>query len=621
MTAWGSLGDQLPPVFRDRDELASSADLAAAVREGLEQSATLIVVCSPRSAQSRWVNEEIRSFVELGRRDRIRLLIVDGEPGSTDPTLDPIPPAILADGAAEPLAADARKSQDGKTGAFLKVLAGLLDVPYDELRQREAQRRQRRLAIVATASTVGLIATTGLAVIAWLARNEAVRQREVAMERTMTAERTLDFVKSMFRVADPSEARGANIAAREVVDRGARMLDEGLEQEPAVKADLGVTLAEVYGALGLYQRSDALVRRSFAVRHDQPPVLARQYAALGESQSRLGDYEAAQASFRNAARLLEGQGATEALRSRVLAGLGQAQSARDEFDVANATLRRALAIDRARGAEGRADVARDLEALGLNAFYSGDIGAARPLITQALALRRETGGEASPSVADNLNTLASIAYLEGDLAEAESLYRRNLAVDERVLGPEHPDLAITLNNLARMQIEQRKFATAVPLLERAEVIAEAERGELHDDMVFVYANLAIALRHTGQPRRAEQLLGQALAAARQHGHRALGPILAEIADLRCQSGRAAEGAPLLEEAARVTAADYPDDPWRTAWVETVRASCLERAGRAEEGRALLRRSAPVLAARWPATTLFGAEARRRAAAAGLRIAR
>ena len=92
--------------------------------------------------------------------------------------------------------------------------------------------------IVAAASAAGSVLTTGLAVTAWLARNEAIHQRQVAEQRTLTAERTLDFVKSMFRVSDPSEARGASITAREVVDRGARMLDHGLDQEPAAKAYL-----------------------------------------------------------------------------------------------------------------------------------------------------------------------------------------------------------------------------------------------------------------------------------------------------------------------------------------------------------------------------------------------
>ena len=50
----------------------------------LRESRYLIVICSPRAAASRWVNEEVLYFKRLGRADRILALIVDGEPNATD---------------------------------------------------------------------------------------------------------------------------------------------------------------------------------------------------------------------------------------------------------------------------------------------------------------------------------------------------------------------------------------------------------------------------------------------------------------------------------------------------------------------------------------------------------
>src|SRR5690348_15903042 len=60
---FGPIAARLPPVFRDREELASSSDLAAAVKAALGESATLIIICSPNSAQSKWVNEEVKTFI------------------------------------------------------------------------------------------------------------------------------------------------------------------------------------------------------------------------------------------------------------------------------------------------------------------------------------------------------------------------------------------------------------------------------------------------------------------------------------------------------------------------------------------------------------------------------
>ena len=77
-TAAGVIPARLTPVLRDRDELPSAIDLNRKVEEALGQSANLIVICSPRAAASRWVNEEVLAFKRLGRANRIFCLIVDG---------------------------------------------------------------------------------------------------------------------------------------------------------------------------------------------------------------------------------------------------------------------------------------------------------------------------------------------------------------------------------------------------------------------------------------------------------------------------------------------------------------------------------------------------------------
>ena len=79
-TPFGKVPSRLSPVFRDREDLSSATDLSQSIKRELEQSETLVVICSPASAGSRWVNEEIRYFQSLGRADRIHALIVDGEP-------------------------------------------------------------------------------------------------------------------------------------------------------------------------------------------------------------------------------------------------------------------------------------------------------------------------------------------------------------------------------------------------------------------------------------------------------------------------------------------------------------------------------------------------------------
>src|SRR4051812_38796570 len=140
----GAVPRRIFPVFRDREELASSASLGENIETALRQSRALVVICSPRAAASRWVNEEIKLYKSMGREDRVFCLIVDGEPNAApDSGLPECFPAVLRE-PAEPIAADAREGKDGKRNALLKLVAGIIGVSYDQLRQRERQRRIRQ---------------------------------------------------------------------------------------------------------------------------------------------------------------------------------------------------------------------------------------------------------------------------------------------------------------------------------------------------------------------------------------------------------------------------------------------------------------------------------------------
>jgi tetratricopeptide (TPR) repeat protein len=177
------LPGRLNPVFRDKEELASSSDLGDSIRTALAHSEALVVVCSPAAAASRWVNEEIRAFRELAPGRPILCLMVAGSPEPEAPDRA-FPPMLLRDDTGrtlpEPLAADPRAEADGKRGALVKVAAGLLGVGVDALRQRDQQRRNRVLAAITAGAAAVAVVTIGLAINASIARDEAELRRDQA---------------------------------------------------------------------------------------------------------------------------------------------------------------------------------------------------------------------------------------------------------------------------------------------------------------------------------------------------------------------------------------------------------------------------------------------------------
>jgi hypothetical protein len=170
-TRLGIIPRRIFPVFRDRDELPGAADLGGKLKNALRQSRYLIVICSPHSAKSQWVNEEVKTFKALGREDRVLCLIVGGEPFASNKEGSELeecfPPAVryrvnesgeLTDVGTEPIAADARKGKDGRVNSRFKLLAGILEIGYNELKQREKQReRAHRIRLAATTAAVFLV--------------------------------------------------------------------------------------------------------------------------------------------------------------------------------------------------------------------------------------------------------------------------------------------------------------------------------------------------------------------------------------------------------------------------------------------------------------------------------
>lgn len=191
----GPIPARLKPVFRDREELGASADLSGPIRKALAASNALIVICSPRSAQSKWVNEEINEFQKLGKGRHIYCLIIDGHPHAAEqlntPDLECFPPALndgigeeISGAIIEPLAGDARPGKDGRRNAMLKIVAGILGVEFDRLRQRDNERRNRFLLSTSTAAVVLAVVMSGLAWTAVQGRRDAQQSQALQLLNT-----------------------------------------------------------------------------------------------------------------------------------------------------------------------------------------------------------------------------------------------------------------------------------------------------------------------------------------------------------------------------------------------------------------------------------------------------
>lgn len=154
------------PVFRDRDELDTGI-LGNELRQRLENSKYLIVICSPNSAQSAWVSDEVQAFIDMGRLEYIIPFIIDGEPQSyadgkacERPLLGECFPKALrqwnTEHPQESLLGIA-VNDDGEKNrqkAFVRVVSRMLGVSFDTLWRRH--KREVRTIAVAICTSVAI---------------------------------------------------------------------------------------------------------------------------------------------------------------------------------------------------------------------------------------------------------------------------------------------------------------------------------------------------------------------------------------------------------------------------------------------------------------------------------
>ena len=190
-----SLPKEIRPIFRDALELAGGV-LAKEIEAALQQSKFLIVICSPNSAKSPWVNKEIQTFIDLGREDRIIPFIIDGTPFSDNEEAECFPPALRS-------LKDEREllginiNEMGRDAAAVKVVARMFGLKFDALWQRYEREKRKKMYWIAAGTITAFLCISGIALWMYQQKKETQQANWMMMENhaRMVAEKSKDEVK------------------------------------------------------------------------------------------------------------------------------------------------------------------------------------------------------------------------------------------------------------------------------------------------------------------------------------------------------------------------------------------------------------------------------------------
>jgi len=497
-------------------------------------------------------------------------------------------------------------------------------------RLRKYVRRHRVAVTVAAGLFVLLAVFAGL---------QAVQLRRITRERDR-ANRITEFMTNMFKVSQPSEARGNSITAREILDKSSKDIDTGLSKDPELQAKMMDTMGTVYRSLGLYSPSEALLSRSLDIKRarlgEQDPETLSTAAGLATTlwnEGRFPDAEKLLRTTIDSQRRVLGVEDPATLRSMsdlaiVFHGQGHDADAekldrqiveierrvlgpehpetlttisnlalvlRDEggrYAEAEKFNREVLEARRRTLGQDHPDTLRSIANLAFTLQTEGGRDAeAESLLRGVLETQRRMLGPEHPDTLRTIGTLAILLNRSGQRAAAEQLQRDLLEIQRRTLGPAHAGTLNTMSNLAATLVEEKKLQEAEQLGRQTLALQQEKYGTEHRDTLRTMLNLGATLQDEGKLAEAEKMERQCLEVAGKvlkPGNNIVPMLLYNLSTILDKQGHRPESEKTLREAIEGARHAFgPNDPNTPMFIYSL-GGLLAREGRREEALAALR---------------------------------
>jgi serine/threonine protein kinase/tetratricopeptide (TPR) repeat protein len=380
---------------------------------------------------------------------------------------------------------------------------------------------------------MGVAAASGAAVLlVAFAITQAVQLRRITRERDR-ANRITEFMTGMFKMSDPSEARGNSITAREVLDNASKEIDTGLTKDPELQARLMFTMGKVYLSLGLDSSAQSLLERALGI---QRRVLGSEHPETLESATSVGKALRYQGHYPEAEKL---ERQTLEIQRRVLgphhpstltsiSDLANTLFSEGHYPEAEKLQRDTLEIRRRVLGPQHPDTLSSMNELSTTLTKEAHYADAEKLQREVLDIRRRVLGPNHPETLGAMNGLGNIMLLEAHFAEAEKLYREGLAIHRQVQGAEHPDTLVAMGNLADTLSEEGHYAEAEKLQRETLDIDTRILGPENPQTLLVMENLSITLGNDNRLADAEKLQREII----EIGQRVLGPEQSDLLETK-----------------------------------------------------------------------------------------
>jgi serine/threonine-protein kinase len=358
---------------------------------------------------------------------------------------------------------------------------------------------------LAAAATIVLILVASAAAIVWQAR-----QTEHEARTTLAVK---DFLYGLFTAVDPREAKGREVSAHELLDRGAERIGRNRNLDQAQKAEIESALGRIYYQLGLFDQADKLQQdaiKELSANRAQASLFAQVEAERADTLAGLGDLKSAAALADDARTRVDAQ-ANASVVDRARAIHAQGRVALEQRDFAKAKNYSDAVLALVRHADVEPGVLfRSLSTAGGASWGLSNSSEAESLYREALALALRDAGPDDLDVAHTRSNIGMVLQTQSRYAEAQELEQQALATDEKVLGPDHPLTMTARRDLGLSYFHLGHYAQARAALEQTLAAQRRKLGNEHPALAGTEINLGLVLIDSGDLVEADRILTDAL---------------------------------------------------------------------------------------------------------------
>jgi eukaryotic-like serine/threonine-protein kinase len=371
-----------------------------------------------------------------------------------------------------------------------------------------ARKYIRRHALGVGLAAVAVLLLVGFAIA------QAIELRNIRRERDR-ADRITDFMTNMFKVSDPSQARGNDIRVREVLDKASTQIVTGLAKEPEDQARLMQTMGDVYKNLGLFPQAESLTRRALAIRtqrlgEDNQETLKSMHSLVGILEEESHYPEAEKLARKVVEMRKRTLGPEDRSTIQTMQQLATILADEGRYNDAEELNRDVLAIARRKFGPKDAATIDAANNLAIDLAYQGKFPDAEAQFRQVFQMDRDSIGPDNPKTLRAEGNLGAILLQEENYGEAEKILRQLLEEERRVLGPDHPTTLLTMGNLGLVLADLERYGESEKLFRDTLEIKRRKLGAEHRSTLVTAGNLADVLSREGKYSEAEPLIRQTL---------------------------------------------------------------------------------------------------------------